>query len=406
MKTRTLKNYFNYKLSLRGLAKEKEANMTHQKKDIKISIICPWFYWGDAVGHSANDSYKAFKNLGYEKIKAIGTRCDFKELDFIQCNNYQELKNHQWFIESDLVIYHFAIFHDLFDILRNDKLNGKHIICFHNVTPKHLMPVNTWGIIDKSFEQISVFKNAHGILSDSLENTEELQRHGVNLPYTIELPIAVDRPPIFSLANKPKKRIDLVYIGRFFSSKGLLDLIEAISLVKQNCPINFLLRLTGNTDFSDKAYISEINSKIKLHGLGEHVNFAGKVDNNTLFKIYNDSHIFVTASYHEGFCVPVIESLRAGLVPVTYNAGNLVRIGGGLGRTVETGNIKLLANAIQETIIGISEGLHDNKKCCISTDNGPKTINDLSKDMTNYSLKFNFENYTSKIEAAIDFLFN
>lgn len=222
----------------------------------------------------------------------------------------------------------------------------------------------------------------------------------------MELPIAVDRPPIFSLSQKPKKRIDLVYIGRFFSSKGLLDLIESISLVKQNCPINFLLRLIGNTDFSDTAYISEINSKIKLHGLGEHVYFAGKVDTDTLFKIYNDSHIFVTASYHEGFCVPVIESLRAGLIPVTYKAGNLVRIGGGLGRTVETGNIQLLANAIQETIIGISEGLNDKEKSCINTDNGPKTINNLSKEMTNYSLQFNFENYTSKIEAAIDFLFD
>lgn len=358
------------------------------------------------MGHSANDMYKAFKNLGFEKTKAIGARCDFKEIDFIQCNNRQDLKNNKWFMDSDLVVYHFAIFHDLFDILGNGKLDGKHIICFHNVTPKKLMPENTWEIIEKSFEQISVFKNADGIWSDSLENTEELQRRGINLPNTMELPIAVDRPPLFELSKKPKHRIDLVYVGRFFSSKGILDLIESLNILKQNCPISFLLRLTGNTDFSDSNYISEIKSKIRLYGLGEHVYFAGKVDTNTLFKIYNESHIFVTASYHEGFCVPVIESLRAGLIPVTYKAGNLVRIGGGLGRTVETGNIQSLANAIQETIVGASEGLNNNEKECINTDNGHKSINILSKEISNYSLKFDFENYTSKIKAAIDLIFN
>lgn len=56
--------------------------MTNQINDIKISIVCPWFYWGDAVGHSANDSYNALKNLGYKKIKAIGTRCDFNRFIF------------------------------------------------------------------------------------------------------------------------------------------------------------------------------------------------------------------------------------------------------------------------------------------------------------------------------------
>lgn len=380
--------------------------MTFKKQDLKISIVCPWFYWGDAVGHSANDSYNAFKKLGFEKIKAMGTQCDFKELDFIQCNKSEDLKNNKWFMESDLVVYHFAIFHELFEVLRNGKLDGKHIICFHNVTPKNLMPRNTWEIIDKSFEQISVFKNADGIWSDSQENIDELQRQNINLEHTIELPIAVDRPPLLRLSAKPKHRINLVYIGRFFSSKGILDLIESINLVKQNCQINFLLRLTGNTDFSDLTYINEIKSKIRLNGLGEHIYFAGKVDTQTLFKIYNESHIFVTASYHEGFCVPVIESLRAGLIPVTYKAGNLVRIGGGLGRTVETGNIQEFAKVIQETIVNVSEGMNDNNKNCISTDHGLKSINTLSEEMTEYSLKFSFDNYTSKIKAAIDFIFN
>lgn len=40
--------------------------------------------------------------------------------------------------------------------------------------------------------------------------------------------------------------------------------------------------------------------------------FTGKVSDNDLPKYYASSDAFVTASLHEGFCVPIIESFASG----------------------------------------------------------------------------------------------
>jgi len=268
------------------------------------------------------------------------------------------------------------------------------------------MPENTWGIIDKSFNQIPIFNHADGIWSDSQENTEQLERCGIVNIKIMELPIAVDRPPLFNFKNKPKQKINLLFVGRFFSSKGVVDIIEALELMRNKTDIPFMLRLVGNIDFSDPEYVKLLHSKIKHYGLGEYVDFIGKVDLNSLIKIYHQSHIFISASYHEGFCVPVIESLRTGLIPITYNAGNLIRIGGGFGPVVETGDIQSLSLKLLETILTVYNSLHDLYLPCISTKNGLLNAIDFSNKIEEYSLAFDFDNYQKKIEVGLSSIFH
>lgn len=371
------------------------------KKNIQISIVCPMFYHGDAVGHSAHDYYRAFRALGYTKVRGIGARNDFPAMEFELCENSEILAKNKWFKNSDLVIYHYAIYHDIFEVLRNINKKGKHVVCFHNVTPKHLTPKHIWEIIDKSFQQIPIFKNADALWVDSRENLEELMRQGVNnLPFT-EIPIAVDRPDLSSIIEKPKKQIDLLCIGRFFVSKGILDIVDAIALVKEKTPRRFILRLVGNTDFSDQVYIQEIKDRIQLHGLGEHVDFIGKVDEKTLSRIFRQSHVLVSASYHEGFCVPVIEALRAGMIPVTYNAANLRWIASGHGRTVETSDIPALADAMVEVIDAITESFNAPERECLPLDKGTKSARQFAQEAREYSGSFSFDCFTEKLNAAI-----
>lgn len=373
--------------------------------DIRISVVCPWFLWGDAVGHSSFDYYRALKGIGFKNVRGIGTRNDFPDMDFEHCETVDELEKNAWFNASDLVIYHFAIYHEYFEILKKDK-HGRHVICFHNVTPKHLTPESIWHVIDKSFAQIALFKYADAIWVDSRENEEELKRQGIiNTPIT-EISIPVERPPLTTILEKPSKRIDLLYVGRFFPSKGVTDLIEAIALLKQSSSYPFLLRLVGNTDFSDPGYVSEVKSKIGLYGLGEYIDFVGKVDENTLARLYKCSHIFVIASYHEGFCVPVIEALRAGMVPVTYNAGNLRWIASGNGRTVETGNIKALATSISEVINGLANSFNDADGFVLPLEKGMKSSRQFSAEVQEYSTGFSFDCFAGRLSQAISELFS
>lgn len=373
--------------------------------NIKISVVCPWFLRGDAVGHSAHDYYRALRDAGFTNIKGLGVRNDFPDMDFELCEDAKSLEDNRWFKQSDLIVYHFAIHHDLFDALGNPAKTGKHVVCFHNVTPKHLTPKSIWNVIDRSFAQIALFKHAHAIWVDSRENAEELTRQGIDhLPF-VELPIAVDRPAIGALEDKPSKHVDLMCVGRFFPSKGIVDIIDALAVVKKMTAQHFVLRLVGNTDFSEPDYVREVKDRVRLHGLGEHVDFIGKVDEATLARVFRQSHVLVSGSYHEGFCVPVIEGLRAGMIPVTYDAGNLRWIAGGCGRIVTTGNIDGLADALAEIIEGVAASFANPTIPALPLDGGMKSAQQFSETAKTYASSFSFDNFTRRLENAVTRVF-
>ncbi|ASL48457.1 GDP-mannose-dependent alpha-(1-2)-phosphatidylinositol mannosyltransferase [Burkholderia sp. AD24] len=374
-------------------------------KNIKISVVCPWFLRGDAVGHSAHDYYRALREAGFTNVRGLGVRNDFPDMDFEVCEDAKSLEDNHWFKQSDLIVYHFAIHHELFDALGNPEKSGKHVVCFHNVTPKHLTPRRIWDVIDRSFAQIALFRHAHTIWVDSRENAEELTRQGIeNLP-VVELPIAVDRPAIGALEDKPRRQVDLMCVGRFFPSKGIVDIIDALAVVKKKTDRHFVLRLVGNTDFSEPDYVREVKERVRLCGLGEHVDFIGKVDEATLARVFRQSHVLVSGSYHEGFCVPVIEGLRAGMIPVTYDAGNLRWIAGGRGRIVPTGSVGGLAQTLIEVIEGVAESFENAGAAVLPLDGGMKSARQFSEEAKAYASSFSFDNFTGRLERAVTRVF-
>src|SRR5690606_4778955 len=48
-------------------------------------------------------------------------------------------------------------------------------------------------------------------------------------------------------------------------------------------------------------------------GVADAVRFTGPVSNEELAEWYAQADLFVTASLHEGFCIPVIEAMANGL---------------------------------------------------------------------------------------------
>lgn len=379
--------------------------MSNDFGELKIAVICPWFFRGDAVGQCAYDYYRAFHELGYRNVRAIGTRNDFSDMEFERCEDLEQLKKSSYFKQADLLIYHYAIYHEYFWAIEALRKHGKHVVCFHNVTPRHLMPSHTWNIIDQSFAQIKVFSHADVIWADSRENIFELERQGISGMPVFELPLAVDRPRFSRFESKNSKKIELLCVGRFFSSKGLLDVVEAIVYVKKYVKQRFVLRLVGNTDFSDAEYVAEIRNRILELGLGEYVDFVGKVDEATLARLFQNAHIYVSASYHEGFCVPVIEALRAGAIPVTYDAGNLKWISGGYGRKIPTGNIQKLAEVLSQTIEEVVHSLDNVNALVLSLDKKMMSAKEFTENSLAYAESFSFDNFKVRLKSAVDHIF-
>ena len=73
-------------------------------------------------------------------------------------------------------------------------------------------------------------------------------------------------------------------------------------------------------------------------GLGDAVRLTGSVSPEALAAYYASSDVFVSASEHEGFCVPIVEAMSFGLPVVAFYAGAVPETAG-LGRAGGAGQV-------------------------------------------------------------------
>jgi glycosyltransferase involved in cell wall biosynthesis len=101
-----------------------------------------------------------------------------------------------------------------------------------------------------------------------------------------------------------------LYVGRLEKKKNTPALIEAMALVRENNPeIKEKLVLIGNASFG----FDEVKYAIEEFNLNSEVFIPGWVDEADLPYIYNAASAFVFPTKHEGFGIPILESLACGL---------------------------------------------------------------------------------------------
>ena len=81
-------------------------------------------------------------------------------------------------------------------------------------------------------------------------------------------------------------------------------------------------------------------------GLADAVHFAGHADDATVEAAYAAADVLVVTSEHEGFCVPVVEAMAAGVPVVAFDQGAVPEVLGGAGVLVSDKDPYALAAAI------------------------------------------------------------
>ncbi|MCC4770981.1 glycosyltransferase [Methanosarcina sp. DH2] len=112
-------------------------------------------------------------------------------------------------------------------------------------------------------------------------------------------------------------RFVLLYVGRLVPSKQVDFLIKAIP----NLSEDFLLVIVGSGIEKENLENLAVSLNVK-----DRVIFAGRVSDDDLPKYYASSNAFVTASLHEGFCVPIIESFASGKLAVVPNRASMPEV--------------------------------------------------------------------------------
>jgi glycosyltransferase involved in cell wall biosynthesis len=145
-------------------------------------------------------------------------------------------------------------------------------------------------------------------------------------------------------------RTNLLFVGRVIPNKGIHNLIRAFAVFQRRVqPLSRLL-LVGDSR-GHEPYLRRLQELVEALGV-EEVVFTGHVDGADLREYYRLAHCFVSLSEHEGFCVPLLEAMAAGLPVVAYAAGAVGETLGGEGVLLPPGASPAMVAEVLERILG------------------------------------------------------
>lgn len=110
--------------------------------------------------------------------------------------------------------------------------------------------------------------------------------------------------------------------GRIVAQKGILDAVEALSIINGSRPIKLLL--TGMAEPFDNVYAKQVKRRVAELGLVNRIVIPKKVIPIDLLPVfYKQAVIVITPSYYEGLGLAAIEALALGCPLVTTNVPGL-----------------------------------------------------------------------------------
>lgn len=134
----------------------------------------------------------------------------------------------------------------------------------------------------------------------------------------------------------------VLYVGRLDRFKGIEDLIESLSYVKEEIP-NIRLSIVG-----DGEYLNDLRSLVSDYNLEDNVIFEGHLYDDELANMYSKCEVFIFPSYREGMPMAVIEAMSAGLPIIASDIEPCIELleNGKCGILVKKGDKKDIADQI------------------------------------------------------------
>jgi glycosyltransferase involved in cell wall biosynthesis len=135
--------------------------------------------------------------------------------------------------------------------------------------------------------------------------------------------------------------------GRLVGFKGLDYLLRAFALLKDSTDRNVRLRVLGRGE--ERGNLEGLAADL---GIGEEVEFAGRIAREEVPGAYREANCFVLPSLYEAFGVVLIEAMSTGLPVIATRSGGPEHIvGKESGYLVEPGNAESLRDSMSEMIL-------------------------------------------------------
>jgi glycosyltransferase involved in cell wall biosynthesis len=310
----------------------------------RIALVSGVCVRHDAISNSLRSQADVLRSAGHEvRIFVQATDC-LDPADVRVVGSSWELASDPFYASADLVVVHYGVRHDLFSALVLPH-PGRRVVHFHNITPPDVLAGAARALAHDSFQLLGAAALADEVWVDSPHNavvlmaTTDVAPDRIR-PMELHVPF-VDRPPASpDLDVDPDRPLEVVTVGRFVPAKGLHDLLAAAGRIRAR-PVRLVL--AGSTRYSDRSYLEQLRTRATELPDGVEAVLLADVDDDELARRLDAADVFVSASHHEGFCVPVVEALAHGCRLVVTDAGALPDTAGGCGTVVPVGDVDALA---------------------------------------------------------------
>jgi glycosyltransferase involved in cell wall biosynthesis len=285
---------------------------------MRVDQLVPAFHRGDAIGDTALHMRDFLRSRGF--VSDIYSLDRDKELEG-EGRPFAEFPPAG---ERDVTVLHFALPSPLTAGLARQV--GRKVIIYHNITPERFFaPFNAEmaRICRVGREELaSLVPSVDLALADSEYNRSELA--GLGFRRTGVLPLFID----FRKYETPEcgfvrdlyrdGRANILFVGRVAPNKKIEDLIKVAFFYKKYISPLVRLIVVGKTRSLPKYFESLVRMADEFFLKPEEIVFAGHVPDAELFALYRASDVFLSMSEHEGFCLPLIESMVFDLPIVAY----------------------------------------------------------------------------------------
>jgi glycosyltransferase involved in cell wall biosynthesis len=286
---------------------------------IRIHQVLATLGYGDAIGHEVLGIQRVLRQSGYESdifVETVDHRLesltrDYREL--VDASHQDNLLLHHFSLGSKASRTAFAV---------PDRM----ALIYHNITPpEYFVGVND-DLVRQCFrgrrELRAYAARCDLAMGDSEFNRKDLDALG--FPRTAVLPVVPDfshlerRPNWLGAREFDDDWTNVLFVGRVIANKKIEDLIRYFHAYRSVFNSRSRLLIVGAQRGFER-YLTTLYGLIARLGVRE-VHFIGHVSDEELVAFYEVADLFLCASEHEGFCVPLVEAFYMGVPVLAYAA--------------------------------------------------------------------------------------
>lgn len=301
---------------------------------MKVSQICARLEYGDAVSNHVMEIDRALGSWGFETRVLANTRDEFGRQVARPDSEYEADTESA----GDLLIYHYSLFCPNYHQYVETK--SRRMLIYHNITPPEFFAAYDKGVAEfcrLGRELLPTLAGCELALGDSEFNRLELIGSGFDPERTGVLPIFVDYKGLEERASETGPlagygdAFKVLFVGRAVPNKRLEDVLRAFYYYNRCIDSASHLFLVGPS-WVDR-YDAQLRWLLDSFGLWSNVHFTGRVSDADLAACYRDADLFLSMSEHEGFGVPLVESMAFDLPVLAYSSTAIPYTLGGAGVT-------------------------------------------------------------------------